>query len=408
MRAALKTLELPGFPRLALAYWVNEVGDWLGEVALAVLVFDATGSPLATAALFVAMKFAPALLAPPLVARIESFESRTALPLLYAGEAAAFAGLALLAGNFALVPILLLATLDGALASAARALTRAAASAVLTPADRLREGNALLNVGFTAAAAVGPALAGVLVAGASPAAALLADAVSFLAVALMLASTRSLPRAKVEAAGWFTRLREAFRYVRERHTLSVLLAAQALAFVFFAAVIPVEVVLAKEVLDAGDAGYAALLTSWGVGMVAGSAIFAAVRRSPLPFLLATSTLAIGCAYLAIGAAPTLLVACAASSVGGAGNGVQVVALVTAVQEMTVLALHARVIALLESISRAMPGVGFLLGGGAAALLGARSAFLLAGAGVLAVLGAAVAVLRGHAWIEAVANAPPDE
>src|SRR5919109_1618840 len=55
------TLRDPVFRRLAAAYSVNELGNWLGDVALAVVVYDRTGSPLATAALFVAARFVPAL-----------------------------------------------------------------------------------------------------------------------------------------------------------------------------------------------------------------------------------------------------------------------------------------------------------------------------------------------------------
>ena len=69
MAAALRPLRLSGFPNLGFAYLVNELGNWLGEIALAILVFDQTGSPMATAALFCGMHFAPALLGPPLVAR---------------------------------------------------------------------------------------------------------------------------------------------------------------------------------------------------------------------------------------------------------------------------------------------------------------------------------------------------
>ena len=50
MRKSLSPLRLPGFRQLASAYTVNELGNWVGEIALAVLVYDETGSPLATAA----------------------------------------------------------------------------------------------------------------------------------------------------------------------------------------------------------------------------------------------------------------------------------------------------------------------------------------------------------------------
>ena len=34
MASALRPLRLPGFPNLSLAYFVNELGNWLGEIAL--------------------------------------------------------------------------------------------------------------------------------------------------------------------------------------------------------------------------------------------------------------------------------------------------------------------------------------------------------------------------------------
>jgi MFS family permease len=399
MAAALRPLRLPGFANLGFAYLVNELGNWLGEIALAVLVFDQTGSPMATAALFCGMHFAPALLGPPLVSALEALPVRFSLPLLYAAEAVAFAVLALFVDDFVLIAVLALATIDGSLASASRALTRAAAAATLAPAGQLREGNALLNVAFTVGAAGGPAIAGVVVAGAGIEAALLADAASFLIVAatLLVARGLRLPEEREGPTGWVPRLRRGLDYVRERPALRRLLGAQALAFVFFALVIPIEVVFAKETLDAGDAGYGALLASWGVGMVVGSLLFAALRRIPLRGLLLVSTLAIGVAYLATAVSPTLAVACAASVLGGLGNGVQWIALVTAVQELTRAAYQARVLALLEALASAMPGAGFLLGGAIAALFEPRLSYAVAGVGVIAVLAIAAITLRRAEW-----------
>ena len=287
MPAALRPLRLPAFPSLGLAYLVNELGNWLGEIALALLVFDQTGDPMAVAALFCGMHFAPALLGPPIVARLERHPARVTLPALYAIEAAAFAALALLSSQFSLLAVLALATLDGSVASAARALTRASAAAVLAPAGQLREGNALLNIAFTVGAAGGPAMAGLVVAAAGIETALLADAASFLAVAVLLGATRRLkaPEPDDAEAGWAQRLRRGLAYVGDRPALRRLLGAQAAAFVFFALVIPVEVVFAKQTLDAGDAGYGALLAAWGAGMVAGSLMFAALRAVSLRTLL---------------------------------------------------------------------------------------------------------------------------
>src|SRR4051794_19027597 len=150
-------LRRPLFRRLATTYAVNELGDWMGIIALSVLVFDRTDSALATAGLFLGTRFLPALLAPILVTQAERPPPRFALPVIYCGEAAAFAGLALLASNFSLAGVIALATVDGALALTGRSLTRAVVAAELEPAGELRAGNALLNVAFTGGAPLWPA-----------------------------------------------------------------------------------------------------------------------------------------------------------------------------------------------------------------------------------------------------------
>lgn len=391
-------LRRPLFRRLATTYAVNELGDWMGIIALSVLVFDRTGSALATAALFLGTRFLPALLAPILVARVERPPPRFALPVIYAGEAAAFGGLALLATNFSLAGVIAVATIDGALALTGRSLTRAVVAALLEPADELRSGNAILNIAFTGGAAIGPGLAGLVVAGFGVQTALLLDAASFYVIAWILLTAGPMPRAEPEEGRMRDRVRAGIAYIRENAGLRRLLIAQGAAFVFFAAVIPVEVVFAKETLGTSDSGYGLMLASWGVGMVLGSLVFAAVRRASLALLLLFSTLAVGAGYLGLAAAPTLALACVASVLGGAGNGVQWVSTISAVQEMTVAGMQARVMSVLESIGAAMPGIGFLLGGVIAAVASPRAAFLIAGVGVLAIV-AIVAPILGRNWPE---------
>ena len=386
------------FRRLAATYAVNELGDWMGIIALSVLVFERTDSALATAGLFLGTRFLPALFAPILTTRAEKPPPRYALPVIYCGEAAAFGALALLAGHFSLAGVIVVATIDGALALTGRSLTRAVVAALLEPAGELRAGNALLNVAFTAGAAIGPGLAGLVVAGLGVQTALLLDAISFYLIAWILLTAGPLPQAEPEPGRMRDRVRAGVAYLREKTELRRLLIAQGAAFVFFAAVVPVEVIYAKETLGASDSGFGLLLASWGVGMVLGSLIFARVRKAPLPYLLLFSTLGVGTGYLGLAVAPTLALACAASIVGGAGNGVQWVAAISAVQELTAPEMQARVMSVLESIGAAMPGLGFLLGGVIATVLSPRATFLVAGLGIFAIV-AVVAPVLGSNWSE---------
>lgn len=394
--ALIDPLRRRAFRRLAISYAVNELGDWMGIVALSVLVFDRTGSALATTVLFLGTGFMPAILSPLIVVRAEEPPPRFVLPLIYAGEAAAFVALAVLAEHFSLAAIFAIAAIDGALALTARSLTRAVTAAMLGPTGELRAGNAILNVAFTGGAAVGPAVAGLVVAGFGVQTALLLDAVSFYAIAWILLTAGPLAQAAIEPGRLWDRLRSGGAYIRETVRLRRLLIAEGFAFIFFAAILPVEVIYAKETLGAGDAGYGLLLASWGVGMVFGSVVFATTRQAPLPYLLFFSTLAVGAGYLGMAAAQGLAIACIAAGIGGIGNGVQWVSMVSAVQELTIETMQARVMSVLESSGAAMPGIGFLIGGAVAAAVSPRAAFVVAAGGIFAIV-AIASPLLGRRW-----------
>jgi MFS family permease len=378
------------FGRLLASYTVNELGDAVGLVALAILVYDSTQAVAPTAAFFIAAKFLPALVAPALTARLDQISLRRTLPALYGLEAAAFAALALVAsGDFLLPLVLVLGLVDGALAITGRGLTRGAVANVLQPAGLLKEGNALMNIGFAVASVGGAALAGLLIAQFGIAVALLADAASFLAIAVLLAFTHGLPVAQVERQPFRERFAAGMRFARRNVTVRLLLIGQAIALMLFTLVIPIEVIYAKESLGTSDAGFGVLLASWGAGIVVGSLIYLLVKQRSAVGLILVSTIAIGVAYLGLATAETLLVACLISIVGGAGNGIQWISVVTALQEATPPDYQARIIGMLESLGAALPGLGYLVGGALVAVGSPRTAYAVAGAGVLLLVLAAL-------------------
>ena len=151
-----EVLRLPAYRRLLGAYALNELAFSVGSLALAILVYRRTGSAIAAAGYFLSSQFLPALISPALVARLDQRSSRVVLPALYGVEAAAFLVLAWLASRFSLVPVLIVALLDGVLALTARALARAATVAVTSPRGLLREGNAVANGAFSVCFMAGP------------------------------------------------------------------------------------------------------------------------------------------------------------------------------------------------------------------------------------------------------------
>jgi MFS family permease len=393
VRGRLAPLAVWPFSRLLSSYTLNELGDSVGVVALSILVYDRTRSVSATAAFFIVAKFLPALLAPALTARLDQVALRRSLPGIYVAEALVFGALALIAGgHFVLVLVLLLGLIDGTLAITGRGLTRGAVGAVLGPAELLKEGNALMNMGFAVSSVGGSALAGLLVAEWGLSTALLVDAASFLAIAIVLGMTSGLPRvAEDEGARepWRERLGAGLRFARTNVVVRMLLAGQAIALVLFTLVIPIEVIYAKVSLGTTDTGFGVLLASWGAGIVIGSLVYLVVRQRSVIALIVLSTLAVGVGYLGMAVAGTLAVACAFSVLGGTGNGIQWIAVMTALQESTPRGFQARVTGLLESLGSAMPGVGYVLGGILASLGSPRTAYAAAGIGVVLLVGAAL-------------------
>ena len=386
MQEILRALKVPSFGRLIGTYSLNELADWCASIALAVLVYAATEDALATTALFVGNRFLPAFFVPVLAARLGTLPTARTLASVYVLEALVLAGLAVSAGSFALALVVFLAFVDGTLAATARAITRAATVKLMEPQGLLREGNAAMNFSFSVMNAGAPVLAGVLVAASSESTVIGVAAALFLAQAIVIAGARHLAPGEVEPAPWAQSLREGFSYVRGHAFLRTILAIQAVVIVLTTMVVPIEVVFAKESLGVGDVGFGALLASWGVGMVLGSIVFARESKRPILMLVAAGTLANGLGYIGMAASPTIALACAAAVVGGIGNGVQWVAVVTAVQEATAERFQPHIAGVLESLITAAPGVGFILGGALTSLTDARVTIAVSGAGtVLAVV-----------------------
>lgn len=387
----MEPLTVRPFGRLLVSYTVNELGDSIGAVALALLVFDRTGAVAPVAAFFIFTRFLPAMFAAAVTPRVDQYSLRGVLPAFYVFEAAAFVGLAAIAhGHFLLAGVLALGFLDGLLAVTARGLTRAAIAATLQPRDLLGAGNALVNLGFAVASVGGAALGGVLVSGLGLSTALLVDAASFLVIAAILVTSRRLPRTRVEHEPWWPRFRSGLAFARRPGPVRALLTGEGLALICFTLVVPIDVIYARQVLHTSGAGFGLLLASWGAGILIGSMLYLAVRDRSALLLIIASTTAVSLGYLGLAVASTLAVACAASVVGGIGNGIQWVAVMTALQEATPPDYQARVTGFLESLGAAMPGVGYLLGGAIVAAASPRAAYAIAGCGVLVLVFAAIA------------------
>ncbi len=186
MQARLTALAAPlrhrEFRLLWLAQLASDLGDWIGRVALSIVVFERTGSAFTTA-LVTTVSVLPYIgLGPYLTARFSRYHRRSVLVGSDLARALLFALIAL---PFGVNALLALAFVAGCLTPPFQA-TRSAAVPTVLPRKTFGDGVALMTITAEAALLLGYAAGGGLVAvlGAQPA--LLANSASFLLSALFL------------------------------------------------------------------------------------------------------------------------------------------------------------------------------------------------------------------------------
>jgi MFS family permease len=256
--------------------------------------------------------------------------------------------------------------------------------------DDLRNAVSLNSVLVNVARAVGPAIAGIVIATGGLGVCFLLNAVSFVAVVTSLARLDvSALAPSVPAPRAPGQLREGLAYVRRTPALAVPLLMMALVGCLayeFQVVLPV---VASETF-AGDARtYGFLTAAMGVGAVVGGLFVAARGRTGLWSLVGTSA-AFGVAMLAAALAPTLAVALAAMALVGATSVAFLSTGNSTLQLASAPHMRGRVMALwavafLGSTPIGGPIAGVVsqhLGGRAGLALGAVACLVAAGMGAL--------------------------
>lgn len=147
----------------------------------------------------------------------------------------------------------------------------------IVPPTQVAAAVSLNSISFNSARTLGPALGGMIVAAAGPAAVFFANAVSFLGPVLVLVGWKRPAREKRSLDVWRS-LREGFRFVATSPVMRAPL-LRVSAFSFFAsAVWAVLPLLARDDLKTGPLGYGLLVGAFGLGSITISGFIPALRH----------------------------------------------------------------------------------------------------------------------------------
>lgn len=369
-----------GFRLLFLAMLASSVGTWLAVVALVIDVYDRTGSASWVSALLIA-EFAPlaviGLLAGPLIDRLPRRRLLVVSDLM---RAAIFAVIPFCSSS---LQIVLCAMLVGAATSIFRPALYAGLPNLVDGDDLPRANGMLLGVD-NLALALGPLLGGILVAWAGTAPAYGINAVSYVVSALLILRIRgTLEQGPGGSEGHWRDLFAGLALVRRVRALRAVVVTWTAVMAGSAGISVAEVVLAKDVFDAGDLGYGVMVSAMGAGLVLGSLVGThCVDRYGVRH---TYAVAIGLLAVGIGAAsgaPGVWATVPLLVVAGTGNGAALVANALLVQRGVPDHQRGRAFTVAMSLSYAALGAGMVVAGPLTEALGARQAWAIA-AGVIA-------------------------
>jgi MFS family permease len=309
-------LREPNYRRLFSGQTISLVGDGIGQIAIAFAVLDLTGSAsdlglvlaargvVTTALVLVGGVFADRI--SPRVTMLRADFTRMVVM-------AAIAAL-LISGAAEIWQLAALYAVEGAASAFFNPAAAAIMPEVVGPAE-LQGANGLLSLSKSAGQIAGPALAGVLLAVATPGWAIAVDAASFGLSAAFLLALRVPRQASTALPNFVADLRHGWSEFSSRSWLVVMVGSAAIANAVF---YPAFQVLGPAIADArlgGSGAYALIAAALGVGAVIGGVLSFGLRpRRPILFSEALLVLYLPIVLFA-GAAPTVLIAAGALVAG---------------------------------------------------------------------------------------------
>lgn len=336
---------------------ISQSGDWLYNVALAVYVFDRTGSAGWVAAATV-LRLVPYVVLAPIGGLVaDRFDRRSVMIWSDVAQALSMAALAAVAAFGGPVLAVILLAFTTTAFGTAYLPAMMAVTPELVGEDDLAAANALNTLVDNLTVVVGPAVGAAVLALTSPTTAFALNALSFGVPAILLAiGLRRLDRPPIveeTSSGAFAafvgQLRDGLRAATQSAGARVMVAfLLGVAFVYGAQTVAL-VLASDERLGTGPEGYGYLLGALGAGGVIAAPItnrLAAARRVGPTLLGALVLTALPLALLAAVSSP--VVATALMVVSGAGGTAVDVLAITLLQRAVSDDVRGRVFGLLDS------------------------------------------------------------
>jgi len=399
MRALGTALKARGARRFFFAHAQSSLGSGIAIVGLPLLAYERFHTPWALTVVLLCELLPAVVLGPLLGALADRLPRRTCLVAADVLRLGAFGALAFVPSFGLMIACALVAGIGSALFNPS---ALASLSQVARPEHRpaaMSLYSALDDIGLT----LGPAIAGGLLIAFGPQTLMAVNSITFTISAVLLVTIPlDVPIARATTT-LIASLRSGTREIIARPGVRILLGSSTVAVVAVGMVNVGEVMLARELLDVGGSGLAALMTASGIGTFLGSAFGTRTgttwqwRKAYMFGLVCMAADLMLCAV-----APFFWLILVTFALGGFGNGLALVhdrlLLAHAVPEE----LHGRLFALHKTFTSGAFVIAFVLAGALISLFGVQAMFLFAGLLLIVI----ILIVRPHLsalWPEPVAE-----
>ena len=378
-----RPLRVTIFRNLLVADLVSDIGAFMQSVGAAWLMTSLTTSVTYVALIQTAAALPFFLLALPAGAIGDIFDRRKLILGTEMWMAAVAILLAVTTFAHAMTPwLLLILTLGFSLGDALESPAWRAIFPDLVSKEDLPPALALNGIEFNLARAVGPGLAGLIIAAAGVGTTFVVNAVSFLGVIAVIARwKRPVHKSRLPAETISGATFAAIRYVRYSPSIRTLLVRAGCVIFCTSAFWALLPAVAKS-LNKGSIGYGLLLAFFGVGAVLGAF---ALQRAPsalsMEALLTIATAIFGAVVLATGTLRNLGVLCILMSFGGAAWIVFMSLFNTLIQNLAPDWVRARVLAVYLLVFQGSVAAGSAIWGYTADRTSAHLALLVSSIGI---------------------------
>ncbi|MDQ7910703.1 MFS transporter [Phytohabitans sp. ZYX-F-186] len=377
---AWSPLRIAVYRNLWLALLAANIGTWMQTVGAQWLLVNTTDAETLVAAVQTASMLPILLFALPAGVLADAFDRRYLLISVQGFLATVGIVMTVLTATGHMGPALLL-TLTFALGTG-QAVTLPAWAAVipqLVPRDQIRPASALGAISVNVARAIGPAVAGVLIAEVGIAFVFGLNAATFVLFAATLIRWKPRSARPTEAPERFTAaLRAGGRYVRYSPTLRHLLLRIVLFILPGSALWALLPLVASERLGTSSHGYGLLLAALGVGAIAGGIGLPRLRsRMSASKLLGLAGVIFGLSLLDVATLNDLLAVTVALAPAGAAWVIVLANLNAEIQLFLPNWVRARGLAVYQVVFAGGQALGALAWGAVAQVVGLELTFLLA-------------------------------